>query len=278
MNVAALKSWWVGGALTIPDILSYLIYLSIYLSYLHAAFAVFSLDWSEMLVPALALSVLCYVPSLGGVGGVAQTPAVASRAAVSLISLPWRAKNQKKSEPEVSERRQLRAVLQSFSRDDVLWPGASQLVSEFMTPNVDLLTFDPDMCLKEAATLLVAKGVAGCPVVKDGRLVGVISQTDMLFKLAGTRSLKLVGPRSERYMDNTKRIAKIKGSTVRDSMTASPKTIAPTTTIKDAAGRMLRFGHNRLMVVEGGRLVGLLSATDVIKLALCDEDGCDDLY
>ena len=236
-----------------------------------------------MLVPlSLSLSVLCYVPSLGGVahpslGGAAQTPAIASRAAVSLISMPWRAKNQKKSEPEVTERRQLRTVLQSFSRDDVLWPGASELVSEFMTPSADLLTFEPDMCLKEAATLLVAKGVAGCPVVKDGRLVGVISQTDMLFKLAGTRSLKLVGPRSERYMDNTKRIAKIKGSTVRDSMTPSPKTIAPTATIKDAAGRMLRFGHNRLLVAEGGRLVGLLSATDVIKLALCDEDGCDAL-
>ena len=46
-------------------------------------------------------------------------------------------------------------------------------------------------------------------------------------------------------------------------------------TIKDAAGRMLRFGHNRLMVVEEGRLVGLLSATDVIKKGLCDEDACD---
>ena len=98
-----------------------------------------------MLVPlSLSLSVLCYVPSLGGVahpslGGAAQTPAIASRAAVSLISMPWRAKNQKKSEPEVTERRQLRTVLQSFSRDDVLWPGASELVSEFMTPSADLL-------------------------------------------------------------------------------------------------------------------------------------------
>ena len=38
---------------------------------------------------------------------------------------------------------------------------------------------------------------------------------------------------------------------------------------------MLRFGHNRLMVVEEGRLVGLLSATDVIKKGLCDEDACE---
>ena len=40
----------------------------------------------------LSLSVLCYAPSLGGAG---QTPAVASRAAVSLITLPWRAKGKK---------------------------------------------------------------------------------------------------------------------------------------------------------------------------------------
>ena len=218
-----------------------------------------------LLLP-LSLSVLCYAPSLSGAG---RTPAVASRAAVSLITLPWRAKGKKDSERDVN------TVLQSVSRDGVLWPGASQAVSDFMTPSADLLTFDPDMCLKEAATLLVEKGVAGCPVVKDGRLVGVISQTDMLFKLAGTRSLRVSGPRSERYMDNTNRIAKIKGSTVRDSMTPSPRTIKPSMTIKDAAGRMLRFGHNRLMVVEEGRLVGLLSATDVIKKGLCDEDACE---
>ena len=218
---------------------------------------------------ALPLSVWCYLPSLAGV---AQTPAVASRAAVNLIVLPWQ-----RRETEGDERREMRTVLQSFSRDDALWPGATQLLSDHMTAAADLVTLEPDMCLKEAATLLIAKGVTGCPVVDDGKLIGVISQTDMLFKLAGTRSLKLVGPRSERYMDNTKRIAKIKGSTVRDSMTPNPRTIAPTSTIKDAAGRMLRFGHNRLMVAEGGRLVGLLSATDVIKLALCDEDGCDAL-
>ena len=81
-----------------------------------------------------------------------------------------------------------------------------------------------------------------------------------------------VGPRSERYADNTVRLSKIKGSTVRCSMTPNPRTIAPTSTIKDAAGRMLRFGHNRLMVADEGRLVGLLSATDVIKLALCNDD------
>ena len=112
---------------------------------------------------------------------------------MSLITLPWRAKGKKDSDRDAN------AALQSISRDGVLWPGASQAVSDFMTPSADLLTFDPDMCLKEAATLLVEKGVAGCPVVKDGRLVGVISQTDMLFKLAGTRSLRRneTGPASE---------------------------------------------------------------------------------
>ena len=69
-----------------------------------------------LLVLPLSLSVLCYAPSLGGAG---RTPAVASRAAVSLITLPWRAKGKKDSDPDVN------TVLQSVSRDGVLWPGAA---------------------------------------------------------------------------------------------------------------------------------------------------------
>ena len=146
-----------------------------------------------------------------------------------------------------------------------------------MTEASQLVTLPPDMCLKEAAALLVGRGITGAPVVEEGKLVGVISQTDLLFKLAGTRSLMLrgMGPRSLRYEDNTKRLAKIKGSTVRCSMTRNPRSIGLTATIKEAAAAMLQNKHNRLMVTENGVLVGIITSTDVVQLALCRDEACD---
>jgi CBS domain-containing protein len=159
-----------------------------------------------------------------------------------------------------------------------VWPGASQLVSAHMTPASKLVTLDPEMNLKDAAVLLAEKGVTGAPVVEDGALVGVISQTDLLYKLAGKRSLLLrgSGPRSQRYADNTKRLTKIQGETVRCSMTPNPMSIRPSISMQDAAGAMLRNKHNRLMVTEEGQLAGIITSTDVVRLALCSsEEDCE---
>ena len=55
-------------------------------------------SWSHRRMLPLSLSVLCFAPSSGGAG---RTPAVASRAAVSLITLPWRAKGKKDSDRDL---------------------------------------------------------------------------------------------------------------------------------------------------------------------------------
>ena len=177
------------------------------------------------------------------------------------------------------EWRQWRQMLKGYSSNNDLWPGASLRVSQVMTKVENLVTLDSEMCLREAATLLADAGITGAPVVEGGKLVGVISQTDLLYKLAGTSSLLLrgMGPRSLRYADNTARMSKIKGSTVACSCSRNPRTIAPSATIKEAAGAMLRNKHNRLMVAEDSKLVGILSSSDIVRLALCEDDFCDAL-
>jgi CBS domain-containing protein len=47
-------------------------------------------------------------------------------------------------------------------------------------------------------------------------------------------------------------------------MTSDPETVAPDTTVRDAARVIHESGHNRLPVVEDGRLVGVVTRVDVL--------------
>ena len=54
-------------------------------------------------------------------------------------------------------------------------------------------------------------------------------------------------------------------------MTTTPVSISPEASMSEAANLMHDLSLNRLMVVDNGALVGVLSATDVVRTALCDE-------
>jgi CBS domain-containing protein len=86
--------------------------------------------------------------------------------------------------------------------------------------------------------ILKRTGISGVPVIKDEKIVGIITRKDLLRKPDETQ-LGLL-------------------------MTPDPITIGPDATIADAARVMIRHGISRLPVVEDLRLVGLLSVSDLI--------------
>ena len=55
------------------------------------------------------------------------------------------------------------------------------------------------------------------------------------------------------------------GTPVRDLMTMRPLTIAPDAEVKEAAQKMLYADVQRLFVTEGDRVVGVISATDIVR-------------
>ena len=91
------------------------------------------------------------------------------------------------------------------------------------------------------------------PVVDDGGgLLGVISATDILAleeEAEGERVRQTV-------LDRT---------TVRDVMTPEPLTISPDGDVREAARRMLEADVHRLIVIADGRIVGVISTTDIIS-------------
>lgn len=113
-------------------------------------------------------------------------------------------------------------------------------------------TVSVDATLATALVTLADTHVSGLPVVDArGRLVGVISTTDVLTALAEGGSPE----ERERAFDHTP---------VRDLMTPRPQTVELEDDVLDAARRMLYLEVRRLFVEADGKLVGVVSQTDIV--------------
>lgn len=116
--------------------------------------------------------------------------------------------------------------------------------------------------LKEVARLLVANRISGVPVCDDeGAVVGVVSEADILLQEEGFES-EPGGPLAwlghEHVLERAAR-------TAGEAMTAPPVTVEPTMPVAYAAKLMTERGVNRLPVVRGHELVGIVSRADLVR-------------
>lgn len=146
-------------------------------------------------------------------------------------------------------------------------------VEDVMTHLV--VTLRPQDTIADAAKRLASNRISGAPVVEDGRLVGVASETDLMKAftppaLRGVRAapyplmfLLLRGspPQEAHY------------SVVGDVMTTNVVTIGPDESIWEAASKIDRYGVRRLPVVdEEGFVVGVVARADLVRwMARSDE-------
>ena len=127
----------------------------------------------------------------------------------------------------------------------------------------DVATVAPDTDLRDLAALLVEKRISGVPVVEGGRVVGVVSERDILFKERPSDGLSR-GVLAW-LMDEGDLTLKIDARTAREAMTAPPLTIAPSRGVADAAATMLDESVSRLPVVDHGQLVGIVTRHDLVR-------------
>lgn len=134
-------------------------------------------------------------------------------------------------------------------------------VKDVMTQ--DVTTVAPDTDLRDLAALLVEKRISGVPVVEGGRVVGVVSERDILFKERPSDGLSR-GVLAW-LMDEGDLTLKIDARTACEAMTSPPLTIAPSRGVADAAATMLDENVSRLPVVDHGRLVGIVTRHDLVR-------------
>ena len=139
----------------------------------------------------------------------------------------------------------------------------------------DVMTRDPvavrrETPLKVVAELLVEHGISGVPVVDDTDVVvGVISESDFMIKERGRENLPssdlswLLGETRENRHASTMVTARTAG----EAMSAPPITIdGRMASVREAAIRMAERNVNRLPVTEDGRLVGIVTRGDLLRV------------
>lgn len=130
----------------------------------------------------------------------------------------------------------------------------------------DVITVRPETSLKDVAAILTERRISGAPVVDaSGKVVGVVSEGDILFKERGpSERTGLLAWFADPY-DVAEQL-KLAARTAGEAMTAPAKTIAPWRLVSSAAAEMLDEGVNRLPVVDDeGRLVGIVTRADLVR-------------
>jgi CBS domain-containing protein len=138
--------------------------------------------------------------------------------------------------------------------------------------DTDTPTVAPEDTVEAVLRTLRENELPGVPVVNSGgRCVGIITEADLImtgedadlhlphyFQLFG--GLVFLEPLSH-FED---RLRKATAALARDLMTEDPVTIDASASVQEAARTIARSKHNRLPVVEHGRLAGVVTRVDVL--------------
>ncbi len=127
-------------------------------------------------------------------------------------------------------------------------------VRDWMTPNP--IAIDPNTTLPEAHKLMKECHIRRLPVVDRGKVVGILTLGDV--REASPSDASSLSIFELNYL-----LSKL---TVENIMTRDPITIAPTATIREAAQLMLDHKIGGVPVVEGEKLVGIITESDIFRV------------
>ena len=142
-------------------------------------------------------------------------------------------------------------------------------IEEVMTGAVR--TVAPETSLKEAAEILAELRISGLPVVEEGKVVGVLSEADIVSKERGEAPYR--GGLLGLVFENGHGRAKLLAKTVGEAMTSPAITIGPHRPVPEAAAVMIDKKINRLPVVDdNGMLIGIVSRADLVRAFVRPDD------
>jgi len=132
----------------------------------------------------------------------------------------------------------------------------TQIVRNWMTPNP--ITITPQTTLPEAHRLMDEHYIRRLPVIKQGKLVGIVTRGDI--RQAQASNATTLSVYELNYL--------LDQIPAKEFMAYRPITISPDAPIAEAARLMLQYKIGGLPVIENGELVGIITETDLCRLLI----------
>lgn len=104
---------------------------------------------------------------------------------------------------------------------------------------------NPEMTVLEAARLMTERNIGALPVLREGRLLGIFSERDVMTRVVA----------AGRSPGSTK---------LSEVMTPYPRTVTPEETVENCLFMMKEFGFRHLPICAGDEFVGLVSVRDLM--------------
>jgi CBS domain-containing protein len=112
--------------------------------------------------------------------------------------------------------------------------------------NKDVVTVRPDIVLKEAAKVMYERRIGSLVVAEEGNIVGILTQTDIVKAVTMEKDLE--------------------STLVEEVMNKKVTTIDYEKSVEDAVNLMMEKKIKRLPVTKEGKLVGIVTASDIITV------------
>jgi acetoin utilization protein AcuB len=155
---------------------------------------------------------------------------------------------------EIRTRRRLHPGREAEELEALTWPESTMRVKNWMTPAP--ATIYSDALVRGAADMMKTRRLRHLPVVDHGgRLVGIVTDRDL-------RQVAF-GPALRRRLPDLAET--LKTLTVQEIMTRGVVTVRPSTEIREAARLMHARKIGALPVVDGDRVVGILTESDILR-------------
>lgn len=129
----------------------------------------------------------------------------------------------------------------------------------------DVATIGPDATVREAARLMVERGVSGLPVIEEERVIGILSEGDLVRRTelgtetSGAWWLVALADGAARDYRKTHAIA------VRDVMTRPVFGVRASASLAEIAKLMETRRIKRVPVLENGKLLGIVTRADLVR-------------
>ncbi|MDP2605333.1 MAG: CBS domain-containing protein [Deltaproteobacteria bacterium] len=121
---------------------------------------------------------------------------------------------------------------------------------------VDPATVGPRDSLQKVIELLRRRDIRSIPVIEEGKLVGIVTDRD----------IRQVAPAYPLFRDEAEIRRYTENLTVTAAMTADPMTVSPDAPLVQAAKVLETYRISALPVVDGQKLVGMISVTDLLRV------------